>query len=229
MRYWTATILGVGLFAGSVVAFSVELTSLLDIGTCASGNQPFVVQRECPEGTATSGLLLGASIFGLFIAAGLVSARGRRPSSRMPGAFLIVHGWALFFTATGAVSLVHALTSDTIGSDGKMGGIIVGIIFLVMGLPVLALVLAFMLRGLRRDERPPAARAPGGFVGRAVARLVDSRIAPGQTSARGFGGAPSTSTGDATLDQLERLQRLRDQGTLSEAEFAAQKARIVGG
>lgn len=229
MRYWTATILGVGLFAGSVVAFCVELTSLLDIGTCASGNQPFVVQRECPEGTATTGLLLVASIFGLFIAAGIVSARGRRPSSRMPGAFLIVHGWAIFFSATGTVSLVHALTSDVIGPDGKTGGIIVGIIFLIMGLPALAFVLGDMIRDLRRDERPAPLRTPGGLVGKAVARLVESSVVAGQTSARGFGAAATPPAADATLDQLERLQRLRDLGTLSEAEFAAQKARIIGG
>lgn len=40
---------------------------------------------------------------------------------------------------------------------------------------------------------------------------------------------PAQAAGDAVVDQLERLARLRDQGVLSDAEFAAQKARILGG
>ena len=40
--------------------------------------------------------------------------------------------------------------------------------------------------------------------------------------------APAASgTGDM-LDQLSRLGELRDQGILTDAEFAAQKARILG-
>ena len=62
----------------------------------------------------------------------------------------------IFFTATGAVSLVHSLSSDTIGADGKLGGTIVGAVFLVMGLPVLAVWLWSALSGLRGSERPVA-------------------------------------------------------------------------
>ena len=35
--------------------------------------------------------------------------------------------------------------------------------------------------------------------------------------------------GEDTVGQLERLQRLRKQGTLTDAEFAQQKRRILGG
>ncbi|WP_436776275.1 SHOCT domain-containing protein [Yinghuangia sp. YIM S09857] len=41
--------------------------------------------------------------------------------------------------------------------------------------------------------------------------------------------APPPPAADPVVDQLERLARLRDQGVLSDAEFAAQKARILGG
>jgi len=34
---------------------------------------------------------------------------------------------------------------------------------------------------------------------------------------------------DAALDQLERLAKLHDSGALTDAEFAAQKAKILGG
>ncbi|NUU22524.1 MAG: SHOCT domain-containing protein [Streptomycetaceae bacterium] len=40
--------------------------------------------------------------------------------------------------------------------------------------------------------------------------------------------ARSAGFGDPTVDQLERPARLRDQGVLTDAGFAAQKARILG-
>lgn len=231
MRYWTATILGIGLFGLCVAVFSIELTALLDVGTCASGNQPFVIERECPEGTTGRALLLAGSIVGLFVAAGIVAARGKRPSSTTHGSFLIVHGWAVFFTVSGAVALVHSLTSDVIGADGKTGGIIVGITFLIMGLPALVFVVADMIGDLRRrDERPDFPVTPGGAAERAVTRLVSRLpVTVVASSDADAAAAPRRAGGDATLDALERLQRLRDQGTLSEAEFDAQKRRILGG
>ncbi|MBJ7329583.1 MAG: SHOCT domain-containing protein [Solirubrobacteraceae bacterium] len=49
------------------------------------------------------------------------------------------------------------------------------------------------------------------------------------------GGAPlpvapaAAPAGDSMLDALERLTALRDQGVLTDEEFAAQKARVLGG
>jgi hypothetical protein len=39
---------------------------------------------------------------------------------------------------------------------------------------------------------------------------------------------PASSGTDDMLEQLSRLGELRDQGILTDAEFAAQKARILG-
>ena len=41
--------------------------------------------------------------------------------------------------------------------------------------------------------------------------------------------APAGSTEGDTIEQLERLAKLKDQGILSEAEFAAEKAKILAG
>jgi Short C-terminal domain len=41
--------------------------------------------------------------------------------------------------------------------------------------------------------------------------------------------APVAATQDDTLEQLERLANLKAQGILTEAEFAAQKAKILAG
>ena len=51
--------------------------------------------------------------------------------------------WGLFFTATGATSLIASLTNQAIqdSSGGKLGGIIVGGTFLVMGVPALLIAL----------------------------------------------------------------------------------------
>lgn len=147
--------LGTAVFIACVVGFSVALTSLLDAGTCASGNQPYVIARECPDGTGTKALLLALSIVGLFVAIGVFLLRGRPPGgwSKISASPLLA-GWGIFFTASGTVALVHALTSETIPDDGKLGGEIVGVIFLLMGLPVLIAWIWIMLRGLGRRDRP---------------------------------------------------------------------------
>jgi Short C-terminal domain len=45
----------------------------------------------------------------------------------------------------------------------------------------------------------------------------------------GFAAAPAPSTGsDAHIAELERLAKLRDSGTLTDAEFEQQKAKILG-
>lgn len=41
--------------------------------------------------------------------------------------------------------------------------------------------------------------------------------------------APVGSSGESTASQLEKLSRLHDQGKLSDAEFQAEKAKILGG
>jgi putative oligomerization/nucleic acid binding protein len=44
----------------------------------------------------------------------------------------------------------------------------------------------------------------------------------------GDGRVPGQTTGDDTIDRLERLARLREQGLLNDAEFAAEKKKILG-
>ena len=67
---------------------------MLEIGTCASGNSPYVIAQECPEGIESDFWLLTGSIFGLFAAAGGAGLRGPRPGG---GGFgfgsMMVTGW----------------------------------------------------------------------------------------------------------------------------------------
>jgi hypothetical protein len=221
VRYWVCALLGIAIFVGCVVAFCGSLGDLLETGTCASGNTPYVISRPCPEGTGTDILLLIGSIFGLFVAMGVFALRGARPGGgKGPGGSPYVAGWGVFFTATGAVSLIQSLTSDTIPVDGKTGGIIVGATFLLMGLPALVYWVwsVFMDIG-GRGESPGL----GGLAGQVGTVGTSGSFDTGSSSSSAF-----TPAGD-TIADLERLQRLRDSGALTQAEFEEQKARVLRG
>ena len=88
MRFHVLTALAAVVFLASLVLFDLKLLALLDIGTCASGNQPFEVANPCPNGTGTEVLLLVVSIFGLLLSGAVFLARGRPPAcgDRFPGA-----------------------------------------------------------------------------------------------------------------------------------------------
>ena len=113
----------------------------------------------------------------------MFAARGTGPAGAGAGfTWLAAGGWAVFFTATGAVSLIHSLTSDTIRPDGKLGGIIVGVTFLLMGVPGSGFVAWPQLRSA--GERSAFAGEPmggrrnggtrrGGRVADAVARSAE--------------------------------------------------------
>jgi hypothetical protein len=209
--YLIKATLGLVLFLGAIVVFNVKLIALLETGTCASGNQPFAITRECPDSAATDGLLLTASIFAGLIGAALFAFRGDPPwgdKRRSTGLFGFgTFAWGLFFTATGASSLYAAQTNDTIGADGELGGTIVGVTFLVMGLPALVIALWSMAKGLRggRDERPAAATAGAGASG-------------GMMAKRGGGDA---------IGKIERLQKLRESGAINDLEFEREKSKIL--
>lgn len=234
MRYWTVTLIAVAAFAACTYLFCEKLTLLLDVGTCASGNQPFVVARECPEGTEGDGLLLGGSVVGILLAGILLVFRGPRPEgSRAMGiGWMALAGWALFFTITGIVSLVHSLTSDLIGPDGKTGGLVVAVTFLLMGLPVLLFVVAGLTARVRgRDETPAFPYSSSRIANRAATSLFGSMkpAQPADSSRFATASASPASSTDEQLEQLERLQRLRESGALTESEFETQKARVLGG
>jgi Short C-terminal domain len=56
----------------------------------------------------------------------------------------------------------------------------------------------------------------------------DAEEAPYADQPQGADQQPAAPTGDEQLTQLERLAALKQQGVLSEAEFAEQKRRILG-
>ena len=233
MAYLLKAISGLGLFGGGIALANVKLVKLLETGTCASGNTPYAIRNPCPPGTGSAILLLMAGIFAAIIGAGLFAARGT-PSwakNRPHRVSTFAVTWGIGFTATGAVSLLTALGNDSLGQGGKLGGLIVGITFLVMGVPVLLFALWSLIESLgSRDERPMSTSlgaaggtvSTGGFGGFAT---------PAPQPASGFGtvtqAAAPRSEGER-IAKLQTLAELRKSGALTEQEFEREKARLLG-
>ena len=244
MGYLVKAPLGLGTFVGGIVLFNVKLVSLLETGTCASGNTPYQISQPCPSGTGTDILLLMAGIFGGLIGAGIFAFRGDppwdkdRPLNYASSFSFGLFAWGFFFTATGATSLIASLTNQQIqdSSGGKLGGLIVGGTFLVMGLPVLLYTLWNLVSGIgKRDERPATATAGagmgGGMMSRMSAGLNQARSAQQLSSRLPWGSTGTSSSGGGgtggQIAKLERLQKLRESGALTDSEFEREKAKIL--
>src|SRR6266487_35405 len=130
MAYLLKAISGLGLFGGGIALANVKLVELLETGTCASGNTPYAIRNPCPAGTGTAILLLMAGIFAARGTPSWAPSRAHRVST-----FALT--WGVGFTATGGTALIAALGDDSLGQGGQLGGLIVGITFLVMGVPAL--------------------------------------------------------------------------------------------
>ena len=247
MGYLIKAPLGLGMFIGGVVLFNVKLVSLLETGTCASGNTPYQISQPCPSGTGTDILLLMAGIFGGLIGAGIFAFRGDppwnkdRPINSGSNVSFGLFAWGFFFTATGATSLIASLTNQQIqdSSGGQLGGLIVGGVFLVMGVPALVMVLWGLVSGIgKRNERPATVTAAGmgGMGGGVMTRMsagleqarsmqqLSSRLPWGTTGQAASGGGGDTG---GQIAKLERLQKLRESGALTDAEFEREKAKIL--
>jgi hypothetical protein len=245
MGYLLKAGIGLALFFGALVLFNVKLQELLDTGTCTSGNVPFEIRQgyECPEGTGTDVLLTMASVVVGLIGAAVFAFRGDPPwgERRSVGTFgWGTLAWGIFFAGTGAALLLGGpygeitdpATGETVGRpDSQLGATITGVTFLIMGAPALLLGLWSAARGFaRRDERRAASSGgpagAGGILGRMRTGMQQAQAgqALGQRLPWGTGGA--SSGGDA-IGRIERLQKLRESGAITDAEFEREKAKIL--
>jgi hypothetical protein len=95
--------------------------------------------------------------------------------------------------------------------------------------------MASLFKGLRgRDERPPAMTATaggmgGGAMSRMSAGLGQARAAQQMASRLPWGSTPPSGGGGTSgqIAKLERLQKLRESGALTDAEFETEKAKIL--
>jgi hypothetical protein len=243
MGYVIKAGLGLALFFGGLVVFNVQLQELLDIGTCASGNTPYVIAQPCPEGTGTKILLLMGSIVGGLIGCALFAFRGDPPWGQRKTFGMFGWGtlaWGIFFAGTGLAlmlggpygEITDPETGEVVGRpDSQLGATITGITFLVMGVPALLLGLWSALRGLTgRDERPKRASSGSG--------MLSGMSGWGGSSSGGGGSAPTSwpssgstgarkATGGDTIARIERLQKLKESGALTDTEFEREKAKVL--
>ena len=253
MGYLLKTTIGAALFLGGVVLFNVKLQEVLDIGTCASGNTPYVIAQPCPEGTGTTVMLMMGSIFGALIGAAIFAFRGAPPwgdgkRRSLTGMFgWATFAWGLFFAGTGVALLVgmpygevvDPETGETIARpDSQLGAKIVAGTFLVMGVPALLISLWSLFKSLTgrgRDERPAAdtgtaSMAPDSAMAKMRQGLAQASGAQQLGSAMGWSRVDSTSgagkSGD-TIGKIERLQKLKESGAITKTEFDKEKAKIL--
>ena len=248
MGYLIKAGVGLALFFGAIVLFNVKLQELLDTGTCASGNVPFEIRQgyECPEGTGTDVALVMASVIAALIGAAIFAFRGDPPWGRRRSVGLFGLGtlaWGIFFAGTGAALLLGAPygeitdpdTGETIGRpDSQLGATITGITFLVMGVPALLLGgWSSLNRFGGRDEgaasSPSSPAVAGGVIGRMRAGMEQAQAAQALGRRLPWGGGTGTggSGGGDVIGKIERLQRLRESGAISDAEFEREKAKVL--
>ncbi|HEX2128162.1 MAG TPA: SHOCT domain-containing protein [Solirubrobacterales bacterium] len=204
MKYVIRTGLAMALFAFCWVLFGYSIYQLLQVGTCASGG-PYEIARECPGGMERLVFSLIGSVLGLFIAAGIYLGRGAPPGASQPpqNAGIVIWFWTGLFWSLAAGGLLGVWGPDANpGPGGKEGGLIVGFMGLLMGAG------GFLAVGFNWTRDPKKVRK------------VASRVA--ETASRFSGQAPD-------VDRIATLDRLRDQGTITDAEFEALKDRIVKG
>ncbi|MGZ5374931.1 MAG: SHOCT domain-containing protein [Solirubrobacterales bacterium] len=204
MGYYVRLIVGLGLFLGGFAAFEVALANLLEVGTCASGtNTPYAIAQPCPEGTFKYAAMLPAGIIGGLIGAGIYAFRGDRPGGDLfdpPIGFGTV-AWALLFCGTGLVCIYMRVFSDVeLQAGAKFATIFIAALFIPMGLAPIAFGIWSSW-----DDRDSARR-----------RASNPNL------------ATSGGSGDS-LAKIERLNKLRKSGALTQSEFDAEKAKLLSG
>jgi hypothetical protein len=136
--------------------FAYSVTAVLEVGgTCASGNTPYVIAVQCPKNAdAFMPWCIFAALFAIAVAIYLGQGFGTQ---------LIMIAWPVLFCSLGAVFLAEFFAT------GDPTGLIIGALFVVMGLIPLVIELrgsvqrvflgSINIRGQRFYEGPRARRS----------------------------------------------------------------------
>jgi hypothetical protein len=214
----------VGVFVGlagvscALTLLFLGMRAVMNIGgTCASGQQPYVVAHPCPAGVA---LLLPASIWGGLIFLGLYvwqTWRNKAPS-------LLALAWPTLFLSLGWNFLEFGLRPPG-GGGVAVGWLVCAVVFGLMGgIPLLsalpATVRTFTGRPPKGKRAPSLMNAPLRPTWTTFSTPVTWPSPPSSSS-------PRSDVSDV-VSELERLAALHRSGELDDAQYEAAKRKVLG-
>ncbi|MEA2410819.1 MAG: hypothetical protein QOC77_1380 [Thermoleophilaceae bacterium] len=171
MRYWLLMLGGLLLAGVSVVLLDNGLFHLVRTGNCGSSNT-YVSYRPCPPGTGGHILAVIGGIFGGLIGIGLYAARGRSGGTRSSVGLGLIMWSLLFVTIAGSVAYAAYGPGNKNSSGAKTTAVILGVIFLPMGLAPLP----FALAGRRKSQQFVQLTANGKHASGVITAVHDTGI-----------------------------------------------------
>jgi hypothetical protein len=136
-----AVLMVVGLAGATIglVLLFLCMRSVMEIGgSCASGNTPFEIRRQCPTGVA--GLMIGG-IFGGLIGLGVYAVTTLGPN-------LTLFGWPALFISLGYNFADYGINPpEGFGGGASAGWLVCAVVFFLMGGVPLALWIMAVMRG----------------------------------------------------------------------------------
>jgi hypothetical protein len=132
-RYWRHVLIGLVICGIAVVAFDWGLYHVIRTGSCGTDENGFSIGPPCPPETGGHILAMIGGVFAGLAGIAIYGTRGEggRPSGAGLGAVM----WCLLFLgATGAIALATFGPASTSEAGGKITAVVLGAIFLPMGL-----------------------------------------------------------------------------------------------
>jgi hypothetical protein len=171
VRYWLLTLGGLALAGISVVLLDNGLFHLVRTGNCGSSST-YISYRPCPPGTGGHILSVIGGIFGGLIGIGLYAARGKSGGTRTTVGLGLIMWSLLFVTIAGSVAYAAYGPGNKNSSGAKTTAVILGVIFVPMGLAPLP----FALAGRRKSQQLVQLTANGKHASGIVTAVHDTGI-----------------------------------------------------
>lgn len=207
---------GIAGLAFSIALMFIEMRAVLDVGgSCADGG-PYVSRQPCPQGT----WLMFLAIFGGFGWGALAFWAGQSIGGRYGAVPFLA--WPALFCTLGFNFLQYGVVPPG-GGGIELGFLIPGILFELMGGIPLALGLKWGGSGDAGRDRLRAAQLAAGLRAASSARPSFGDVLIGTRDP-----APDADAGPDLAGEFERLADLHARGELTDAEFAAAKAALLG-
>lgn len=162
--------LSFALLAAAIAVIYVAMRAVMEVGgTCASGG-PYVVEQECPGGTAA---LMALAFPTIFAAGGAFLWFGGKLGSGVP--YLAAIGWPALFLSCGWNFLEFGISPPG-GGGADAGWLVCAVVFALLGVPVLLALPGFVRRVRERRTEVllvlGAAALAGAAAGLALAHAV---------------------------------------------------------